>query len=125
MLLPPSGAGLQDTKSQQLSGSPAGLLQAGMVEEGDGYGNGFSFDTHWLQRKVPVWCDTTWADTRNYFAAIPKLLQPTLVFPLGLLSLPSPLQPAHASIFTTERNIYSIPSPPGTLQRDTHKLWCL
>lgn len=85
MLLPSSGAGLQDTKSQQLSGSPAGLLQAGMVEEGDGYGNGFSFNTHWLQMKVPVWCDTAWADTRNYFAAIAKLLQPTLVFPLGLL----------------------------------------
>lgn len=96
-----------------------------MVEEGDGDGNGFFFNTHWLQTNVPVWCGTAWADTRNYFAAIAKLLQPTLVFPLGLLSLPSPLQPAHVSIFTTERNIYSIPSPPGTLQRDTHKLWCL
>lgn len=95
------------------------------MEEGDGDGNGFFFNTHWLQREIPVWCGTAWADTRNDFAAIAKLLQPILVFPFGLLSLPSPLQPAHISIFTTERNIYSIPSPPGTLQRDTHKLWCL
>lgn len=64
-------------------------------------------------------------NTRNNFAATAKLLQPTLAFPSGLLSLPSPLQPACVSIFTTERDIYSIPSPPGTLQRDTHKLWCL
>lgn len=125
MLLPSPGTGLQDTEGQQLSGSPAGLLQAGIVEEGDGDGNGFSFNTHWLQTQVPLWCDTAWADTRDYFAAIAKLLQPTLVFPSGLLSLPSPLQPAHVSISTTERNIYSTPSPPGTLQRDTHKLWCL
>lgn len=108
-----------DCRTQKAS-SPAGLLQAGMVEEEDGDGNGFSFNTtHWLQTKVPVWCDTAWADTRNYFAAIAKLQQPTLVFPSGLLSLPSPCS-LHTYQYLLQREIFTALLPLLALYKGTH-----
>lgn len=38
-----------------------GLIQAGMGQEGDGCENGFSFDTHQLQIKVPIQHSIAWA----------------------------------------------------------------
>ena len=65
------------------------------------------------------------ADVGSCSPATAKLMESILVLPLDLTTLSSPLQPAQISIFITETNIYSVPPPPGTLQRDTRKLWCL
>lgn len=107
-----------DCRTQKAS-SPAGLLQAGTLEEGDGDGNGFSFNTHWLQTKVPVWCDTAWADTRNYFAAIAKLLQPTLVFPSGSSPCP-PHCSLHMYQYLLQREIFTALLPLLALHKGTH-----